>query len=184
MKVARLGTKSLVPRRGQDYEDIRVAQIINHPSYNPPSSYNDIALLKLREKVQFSRNILPACLNNAFRVNVATKTLLALGWGKMDFAGPISNDLMKVDLRVVSNRECNRRYRESSRNKLPDGVKEEIQLCVGDDFQDTCQVGRLELMVMLITDQYFFKPSICNNIIARNHDLHHTEWFVNSSGRP
>ncbi|XP_018562106.1 serine protease snake-like [Anoplophora glabripennis] len=139
VRIVRLGTKTLNPRRGQRYTDVRVTETINHPDYNPPSSYNDIALLKLQRKVQFSRNILPACLNNAFNVNLATKTLLALGWGKMDFAGPTSNDLLKAELRVVSNRECKRSYRGSSRNKLPEGVKEERQLCAGDDVQDTCQ---------------------------------------------
>ena len=42
---------------------VRVAQIINHPSYAPTTSDNDIALLKLSESADLS-TYTPACLPN------------------------------------------------------------------------------------------------------------------------
>ncbi|KAJ8965354.1 hypothetical protein NQ314_004194 [Rhamnusium bicolor] len=140
LKVVRLGTKTLTPRNGTTYEDIKVAQIIQHPNYNSPSTYNDIALLKLQRKVQFTKSILPACLNDAFNVNLATNTLTAIGWGKTDFAGPTSDDLLKTELRIVQRNQCNRKYMGSSTEKLADGIRDATQLCAGDEIEkDTCQ---------------------------------------------
>ena len=43
---------------------MRVAEIINHPQYNPTNSDNDIALLKLAEPVDINIYT-PACLARA-----------------------------------------------------------------------------------------------------------------------
>ncbi|KAJ8921894.1 hypothetical protein NQ315_008527 [Exocentrus adspersus] len=140
VRVVRVGTNVLNPRREQDYSDLTISRVVVHPYYETPSSYNDIALLKLQRKVQFSRNTLPACLNSAFNVNLATNTLLAVGWGRMEYNGSASNDLRQDRLRIVRNRECNRSYRVgASRDKIPEGVDDETQICVGREIQpDTC----------------------------------------------
>lgn len=43
-------------------EDFGVAQVINHPEYQPPQQYNDISLLKLDRDVMFNKYIRPICL--------------------------------------------------------------------------------------------------------------------------
>ncbi|KAJ8961832.1 hypothetical protein NQ318_021447, partial [Aromia moschata] len=138
VKVVRLGTRSLSPRLQSDHQDIEVDRVIQNPNYNSPSSYNDIALVRLRRRVQFSASVLPACLNTASNVNLATNTFIALGWGKTDFAGPTSDDLLKVDLRMVNRNDCSKSYK--TEEKLSDGIRDAIQLCAGGELQkDTCQ---------------------------------------------
>ena len=65
---------------------MKVKDIILHPEYNPPSCYNDIAILKLEDGLQLSANIRPACLptletKSQFPGSVA----IATGWGKLGF---------------------------------------------------------------------------------------------------
>lgn len=82
--VVRLGEHNLKSDNdGAQPVNYAIKKIFRHPDYNPPAKYNDIALLKLDRKVQFTKFIQPACLytNDTFRVN---KTV-ATGWGSIDY---------------------------------------------------------------------------------------------------
>jgi V8-like Glu-specific endopeptidase len=68
--------------------DIPIEKIIPHPLYNPnnPSKHHDIAILKLKEKVQFSDFIQPICLptpdlDKGLRMG---QEQVVCGWGKTD----------------------------------------------------------------------------------------------------
>lgn len=74
-----LGDISLNSNKGVQ---IPVVKIETHPNYTRPIKYNDIALLRLAEKVDFNTNIRPACLWTKYNVNQATA--IATGWGKTD----------------------------------------------------------------------------------------------------
>jgi len=93
-----------------------VERIINHPNYDSISLNNDIALLKLTNKIDFKAHphIRPICLpapgsNKAYNRYTATVT----GWGAIRSGGRASEYLREVDLRVISNRECRRRNRDA-----------------------------------------------------------------------
>ena len=60
---------------------VKIGEYIIHPEFRAPSTYNDIALLRLERKVPLSRSILPACLPQPqYRLeNIANMT--TLGWG-------------------------------------------------------------------------------------------------------
>lgn len=58
--------------------------------------------------------------------------VVALGWGTLEFSGPMSAALQKVDLNVVSNARCETSY--------PTGAVTAAQLCAFARGKDTCQV--------------------------------------------
>ncbi|XP_030757929.1 serine protease snake-like isoform X2 [Sitophilus oryzae] len=135
VQVVRINTITLeTPFR--KYMDIDVQKTIIHPKYKPQSNYNDIALLKLSKNVPSF--IKPASLHNTS--TISRKILTAIGWGRTDFAGPSSNDLLKVNLEVYSKARCNPFYKNV--NKLSRGIDNKIQICAGgqrNETKDTCQ---------------------------------------------
>jgi secreted trypsin-like serine protease len=141
VKMIRMGVRNLKDDRSAT--DIGVSKIIKHPNYKPPSQYNDIALLKLKSNIQFSKSMLPACLNTVFDVKPRTSKLTATGWGLLAFAGSSSDNLMKVDLSLYPNRQCRSHYRNVSKRKLLKGIDDSTQICAGGrgkEEKDTCQV--------------------------------------------
>ena len=63
--------------------DYSIKEIIKHPDYKPPSKYNDIALLRLSRRVNFHKNIRPACLYT--KDTFTTSKTVATGWGRIDY---------------------------------------------------------------------------------------------------
>jgi len=85
-----------------------------HPNWDPNTLENDIALVRLPEKIQFNDYIRPACLpptedeSNGYVGDLTTP----VGWGKnADSAGGITPKLQMVeDLPVIDNPTCNTVY--------------------------------------------------------------------------
>ncbi|XP_076042129.1 brachyurin-like [Oratosquilla oratoria] len=70
---------------------------------------NDIALVKLPQKVTFNEYIQPVCLPSKSDMSdtMEGETVTATGWGKnSDSAWGTTNILRKVDVPVISNSEC------------------------------------------------------------------------------
>lgn len=135
----RAGTNQLTAK--DRFKDVTIDTIINHPEYKSPSSYNDIALLKLKNKLSFSTNIRPACLHTTKELTSSQKSLTAIGWGKVDFAGPAADNLQKVLLQQKTFTQCIASYKDVSKAKLPNGLRDDIQVCAGGIVgKDTCLV--------------------------------------------
>lgn len=111
-------------------------QFIKHDQYKPATKANDIALAKLSRAVEFTNYIRPACLWQNYNIN--SKTVVATGWGFTEHAGTSSDELLKVQLSILSNKICADAYNDAS------SVDERYQLCVGDltSGKDTCQGGK------------------------------------------
>jgi len=85
-----------------------------HPAWDPNTLSNDIALVRLPEKIEFNDYIRPACLppaedeSNEYVGELTTP----VGWGKnADSAGGITPKLQMVeDLPVIDNPTCNDYY--------------------------------------------------------------------------
>jgi len=85
-----------------------------HPEWDPNTLSNDIALVRLPEKIEFNDFIRPACLppaedeSNEYVGELTTP----VGWGKnADSAGGITPKLQMVsDLPVIDNPTCNDYY--------------------------------------------------------------------------
>lgn len=92
----------------------------------------------MRRNIIFGKYARPACLWQTQSIN--NSKAIATGWGKIDYTGPTSDVLLKVQLNVIPNNEC-RQYVEADQKKLKQGVVDS-QLCAGvlAGGMDTCQV--------------------------------------------
>lgn len=137
-KYVRLGDLNLISTsddaKPQEYN---IKEFIDHPEYRPPSTYNDILLIKLEEKVKFNHYVRPICLYTEFQP--PTKSAIASGWGKTEDADG-SDDLLKVTLEFFSQNECFK-YFPANRRKYSEGIIEKSQICAGSrsELKDTCQ---------------------------------------------
>jgi len=112
----------------------KAIKTIHHPKLNLGDLDNDIGLIKLDKKVQFSNYIKPVCLPNKwYRKFIATpgKQGHVIGWGLTRFGSP--KVLQELTLPVVSKADC---------KKAHEGVNvTESMFCAGRNrsFFDTCK---------------------------------------------
>ncbi|KAH0819321.1 hypothetical protein GEV33_003471 [Tenebrio molitor] len=126
----------------QDNEDVpkpqnfTVEQHFIHPDFKSPSRYHDIALIKLDRPAVFNLFVQPACLHVEKSV---PRMLSVTGWGKTDIYGGLSNHLLKADVNPVIQNVCKEYYASIKKERLPHGIREDIQLCAGHpEGKDTC----------------------------------------------
>merc|ERR1719382_2084647 len=83
-----------------------------HPDWDTNTLANDLALIRLPEKITFNDYIIPACLPTPDLVAKEGDLVTPIGWGKpSDSASGISPVLRMVqDLPVITNKECNDVY--------------------------------------------------------------------------
>lgn len=130
----RLGEHDKNVTNESQHIDVNVIQIIPYPSYRRDRHYNDIGLLKLERKVQFTDTIRPACLpEEPFTSDKA----LATGWGYVK-DNDMSSVLMKVLLDVFDQNKCSQSNPPNP--KSLQGVREQTQFCAGSDthINNTC----------------------------------------------
>lgn len=119
-----------------------IAENILHPDYNRAvANYNDIALVRLQERVAFSPYIRPACLPGRQFDQLRRNSAVATGWGHTEWHGNESDILMKVKLDLYTVAECNGTYTRPYYRKMARGVDPETQMCAGSrtEEKDTCQ---------------------------------------------
>jgi len=105
-----------------------VSKIINHASYNPNPPLNDIALLKLNEKVDMTKYT-PVCLPKAGTTYVGNMADV-YGWGTTSYGGNTANILQETKVEVITNQACtNQGY----------GSITEKQICAYTEGTDSCQ---------------------------------------------
>ncbi|KAK6618992.1 hypothetical protein RUM44_003373 [Polyplax serrata] len=102
-----------------------------HPNYNTGNQKNDIALIRVKEKIEFNMKVGPACLpfknsNNSF----AGEVVYAVGWGSTSFGGKTSDKLLHVALNVITTKQCTPVYGSLVSDK---------QMCTYKDNKDACQ---------------------------------------------
>ena len=87
-------------RDGASPEDVAIARVTNHRSYDSDSLRNDISVLRLTRSVRFSREIAPVCLPDAYVGNDLTRVgdPTVIGWGSTRTGGSTSSALRQVCL--------------------------------------------------------------------------------------
>ncbi|CAF0807953.1 unnamed protein product [Brachionus calyciflorus] len=79
------------------------SEIFVHPDYEPVSK-GDIALLKLKNRIEFKENISPICLPTSSNVSVIfNQTVVVLGWGSTsgeNALSKLSNRLLQASLKI------------------------------------------------------------------------------------
>jgi len=104
-------------RLGKNELEMSVIEIMNHPDYTTYPNV-DFALLKLAQPVDFSKHthIRPICLPENLRQQYEGETATAAGWGRQTNGGRFARILQKVDLKIMSNKLCNRQYHGNARS--------------------------------------------------------------------
>ncbi|XP_067622036.1 serine protease easter-like [Eurosta solidaginis] len=117
--------------------DVDVEEQICHPIYNVRTQSNDIALLRLKEKIVFNDFIQPICLPfvTYFQLdNFENATMDIAGWGATE-ASTSSKTKLKALVRVQNFDQCQSKYRSYARVTLSDN-----QICAGGEKSiDTCR---------------------------------------------
>ncbi|KAF9411866.1 hypothetical protein HW555_009471 [Spodoptera exigua] len=114
-----------------------VKRIIAHPDYNPPSKYNDIALLETQTRVVFSDVVRPACLH--FEEIENDNNAEATGWGALGLRKGLADTLQSVYLQEFPEDECSKLY--PLHRLLRRGYDHRTQMCYGhhEEVKDTCE---------------------------------------------
>lgn len=133
--IVRLGAHNLAADDDNSY-DVDVEDVTVNRGYSQRRSYHDIALIKLAERVPFTRFIRPACLWTGMDFNISS--VIATGFGWTEFAGDRSNVLQKVQLDFVDRQKCVDQFH--GLREFNKGVIDE-QLCIGSNrgSYDTCK---------------------------------------------
>jgi len=112
-----------------------VSQIIKHEDYDHQNQENDICLLHLKTKLEWTDFVKPAVLPAQMELTPEGANCTVTGWGTLhsgDFLLP--DKLQKVTVPVVSDATCRAKYRL---NNIADSM-----ICAGDldvGGKDSCQ---------------------------------------------
>ncbi|XP_022242924.1 venom protease-like [Limulus polyphemus] len=90
-----------------------VDKTIQHPQFRRNGFFNDIGLVKLRERVVYTTFIRPVCL--PVEDNLRSNPLVGhigtvLGWGTTSYGGKSTDALQQTSMPIWANEDCNRRY--------------------------------------------------------------------------
>ncbi|KAF5901494.1 forkhead-associated domain-containing protein 1-like, partial [Clarias magur] len=117
---------------------ISAAKIFVHEEWDSQRIRNDIALIKLQSRVQFSDKIMPACLPDNGLVLPGDYPCYVTGWGRLWTGGPLADNLQQALLPVVSHAVC-------SRSDWWSTLVTEKMVCAGGDGQlASCNNGGVE----------------------------------------
>lgn len=83
-----------------------VSQIIPHEAYDPSTSDNDIALLKLSQPVNLNARVALISLNTEDNLVAGTPAMVT-GWGDLADGGQGPDTLHQVEVPLISNATCN-----------------------------------------------------------------------------
>ncbi|KYN07911.1 Trypsin-1 [Cyphomyrmex costatus] len=108
-----------------------VSVVIRHRNFDMNSYNHDVALLKLRKSVKFSKKIRPICLPQP-GTDPAGKEGTVVGWGRTSEGGMLPGKVQEVQVPIYSLTQCRKmKYRA---NRITENM-----ICAGRSNQDSCQ---------------------------------------------
>ncbi|XP_046504758.1 plasma kallikrein [Equus quagga] len=113
----------------------QIKEIIIHPNYKISENGHDIALIKLKFPLNYTESQKPICLPFKDDANTIYTNCWVTGWGYTKEKGEIQNTLQKANIPLVTNEECQKRYRdhEITKQMICAGYKEGGKdACKGD----------------------------------------------------
>ncbi|CAK1543657.1 unnamed protein product [Leptosia nina] len=102
-----------------------INRIIMHPQYNHAITDNDVAVVRSNSAFNFNANVARASIASANYWLPDNAPVWAIGWGRIAWNGPSSNQLREVQLYTVNLVTCRNRYREINTQVT------DTMLCVG-----------------------------------------------------
>ncbi|XP_028360997.1 enteropeptidase [Phyllostomus discolor] len=112
-----------------------VDQIVIHPQYNKRTKNNDIAMMHLEFKVNYTDYVQPICLPEESQVFPPGRICSIAGWGRVAYEGPTADILQDADVPLLSNEKCQQQMPEYNitENMVCAGYeKGGIDSCKGD----------------------------------------------------
>merc|ERR1712172_345422 len=137
--VVRLGDHDInTSSDGAQAVDVSIRRIIQHPGWDSNSLENDIAILKLSQPIQYSRDIRRACMPTEYRGQDLPSVLarpqpIVVGWGSTSTGTGPTSRLRQAPVQMVTQEQCAQAYRQVSRVTI--GA---TKLCAGEGTRDTC----------------------------------------------
>ncbi|XP_054266001.1 trypsin-1-like [Macrosteles quadrilineatus] len=108
-----------------------VSSIVRHRNFDVNSYNHDIALLRLRKPVNYTKNIRPVCLPST-EMDLSGKTGTVVGWGRTSEGGALAPVQQQVSVPILSLSECRSlKYRPS---RITSNM-----VCAGKGMGDSCQ---------------------------------------------
>ncbi|XP_038051937.1 uncharacterized protein LOC119724795 isoform X2 [Patiria miniata] len=93
-------------------QKVDVERMIVHPGFSISRHDNDIALLKLRQRVRFDENVSPVCVETEpYEVERYRECYIA-GWGHTQESGNISRILQEAEIPLVGKPLCFEQFRD------------------------------------------------------------------------
>jgi len=117
-------------------ETLKIAEKFEHPDYTNVASGNDIALLRLSQPVRCADSITMPSLDNGSYSDADTTATVA-GWGDTSEDGSASDVLRSVDLKLLTNTQC-----ETYGHNDGYGIIADSTICAIGDLEggeDACQ---------------------------------------------
>uniref|UniRef100_A0A8C8S6N0 Peptidase S1 domain-containing protein n=1 Tax=Pelusios castaneus TaxID=367368 RepID=A0A8C8S6N0_9SAUR len=112
----------------------KVQQIIRHPSYNATKHVADIALVKLKNSVQFNTSIRPISLPGASRRFPVESKCWVTGWGRVEVNKRLKppKTLQKLEVPILNTPDCNNHFKKLFPNSslCPEAIKSDM-ICAG-----------------------------------------------------
>jgi len=132
------------------HDEYLVKNIIKHPQFDPKRLSNDIAILRLTQRINLNNPYvntacLPSC-DNQFDYQFSNGTGVrcwVAGWGKNEFDGSFQFIQHKVDIPLVDSTTCNRKLKTALNNQRR-GVGDRFtlspsEICAGAEIgKDAC----------------------------------------------
>ncbi|XP_008053518.1 enteropeptidase [Carlito syrichta] len=112
-----------------------IDQIVINPHYNKRRKDNDIAMMHLEFKVNYTDYIQPICLPEENQIFSPGRNCSIAGWGRIIYEGPTANILQEADVPLLSNGKCQQQMPEYNitENMICAGYEEgRIDSCQGD----------------------------------------------------
>lgn len=119
------------------HQNRQVQRTIVHPSYNPRTISNDIALLILAEPVRLASHINTICLPPPQHRFPPSGRCFVSGWGKDNYDGRFQAVLKQVSVPLVDRATCQRALRRSGLGRL--FRLHHSFLCAGGEQGDSCR---------------------------------------------
>ncbi|KAL1776726.1 mannan-binding lectin serine protease 2 isoform X1 [Sigmodon hispidus] len=148
----------ILKRHSPNYTQAWSEAIFIHEGYNQSAGFdNDIALIKLKNKVTINRSITPVCLPRKETASLMRTDNIGTvaGWG-LTQRGFLARNLMFVDIPIVDHQKCTSAY---EKQRYPGGRVTANMLCAGLEIggKDSCRGDSGGALVFLDneTQQWF-----------------------------
>uniref|UniRef100_A0A674IYK0 Serine protease 8 n=1 Tax=Terrapene triunguis TaxID=2587831 RepID=A0A674IYK0_9SAUR len=125
-----------------DIKVVGVEQAIKNPGYTDEDSGGDLALVKLKESVTYTRSIRPICLPSASVSFPSGMTCTVTGWGNVltSVSLPNPKTLQQLEVPVIGLETCRCLYKINPNPADPHVIQDDM-MCAGytEGKKDACQ---------------------------------------------